>query len=455
MEKVDLIVNNAIILTMDAQEQLIEQGAMAIKDGQIMALGSVEDLQDKYAAVQTHDAGGKLLLPGFINTHAHLFQTFSRGLGKDMPFVEWLANSVRLIMPYMDEEAYYLAAMIGCMEAMQTGITTMLDYMYANVKPEFAIAVIRAFEDVGIRGIMGRGLCDREILPWGSRSTTYEPMDVCLGEIHRLQIKYQNHPRIKIAMAPTAIWGMTREGLAATAEFSRENDLLVTMHLQENSMDDDYALKEYGIRSLPLMEEVGMLNARFNIVHGIVLEAEDYQLLEQYKVSLSHNPHSNMILGSGVAPVPELLKRGIKIGLGVDGAASNDDQNMLSLMKSAALLQKVHHLDAGVMGAREVLSMATRQGAESIGFEDSIGSLEVGKKADFVLVDQMAPNMVPCYDHSTSLVYNSHPGNIDSVVINGKFVIEKGNFTSIDVEEIICHANQKASELRKLAEIVS
>ena len=366
MEIIDLLIIHAEIITMDSEDRLFKNGAIAVNNGQIVSVGEYEDLKNKYTGRQIWDANGKSIFPGFINTHTHLFQTLIKGLGKDLSFVDWLNNSVRCVMPHLDDEAIYLAAMIGCLEAVRTGTTTIVDNMYAQVRPNLSDEVIHAFEDLGIRGILARGMFDLKELPWGDTSIISEPIDLCLKNIDRLYARYKSHQLINIMLHPSAVWAMTEEGLIAAAEYSQENNLPITMHLLENNIDDEFCIEHYGKRTLPFLADIGFLSPSFIAVHGILLNSEDIKLFKQHQVKLSHNPVSNMILGTGIAPIPELLAQGIKVGLGTDGSASNDSQNLLEEMKITALLHKVNKLDASVMGAKEVLLMATRHGQKCL-----------------------------------------------------------------------------------------
>ena len=447
-ETIDLLLTHANLITQNDQRTVIEDGALAVKDGIIVALGPAADLQALFQPRKLLDAGGKWAIPGFINTHNHLFQVFMRGLGKDLPFLESMVASISKLMPFMDEESIYLGALTGCLEAIRTGTTTMLDFMYANIHPMLSDCVIQAFEDVGIRGILGRGFTDVEIFPFTNiHSRTWEPIDRILADVDRLVSRYQDHPRVKIILAPSVVWNITRQGLVATAEYSRLHDMPVTIHLLETDEDDSFCLQTYGQRTLPFMEKIGLLSPRFLGVHAIHLLPEDFDLIQRYHIKISHNPVSNMILGNGVCAVPELLRQGIQVGLGTDGAASNDSQSMLETMKTAAILQKAFTKDPAAISAQTVFSMATDLGAQSIGQDKKIGSLEIGKCADFVLVDLNKANTTPSYDLITSLVYSGSERNIYAVVVDGRLIYQDGHFTSVDEESILQRTKRKAEEL--------
>lgn len=452
MEQADLLITNARILSEEDQTLSEMDVSIAIQGGRILEIGEQKNLAGIYDARQTWDAKGKLLLPGLVNTHCHLFQTFMRSLGKELTFMDWVHRSVRLFMPLLDDEAIYLAAMIGCLEAIRTGTTTLVDYMYANVKPRNADAVLRAFDDCGIRGVLALGLTDVKQLP-GSPvpSTTYSTVEDSLLDIERMKSDYVDHPRVSFMLAPSVIWGMTRDGLADAARYAKANNMVLTMHLLETADDDRFSQENYGKRTTRMLEDIGVLDANFLAVHAVRLIEEDFDLFERYHTSVSHNPVANMILGSGVAPVCELTRRGIPVGLGTDGAASNDSQNMIEVMKSAVLLQKVHHHDPNVITARQVFRMATSEGAETIKMGDQIGTLSPGKRADIIVVDLDLPNTTPWYEPVTSLVYSGSERNVSALFIEGQLVLEAGKTTRVDEADLIRRAQQKAQELYKIA----
>lgn len=451
MNKADLLIKNASIW--HAQDQTISKtdNSILIHDGKILRIGKEKDLASQYSVIKTWDAGGKLLMPGFINTHCHLFQVIMRGLGKDLPLLDWTNKSVRSFMPLLDEEAIYLASMIGCLEAIRSGTTTLVDFMYAHVKPGMFDGVLKAFDDCGIRGVLAHGITDLERLPGSSAPTiTYAPVQKRIEELDCMRSEYKDHPRVQFMLAPSVIWGMSRDGLAEIAQYAQDQDVPVTMHILETGDDDKFSLNAYGMRTVPLLEEVGILDTKFLAVHAIQLQDEDIELFKRYNSKVSYNTVANMILGSGVAPIPRLSQAGIQIGLGTDGAGSNDSQNMFELMKSSVLLQKVHHKDPTVLSANQVFSMATSQGAAAIFQENQIGSLSAGMKADILVIDLSVPNTTPCYEPIASLVYSGNDRNINSVFIEGKQVMENGKFTNIDEEALVKKTQEKGQALYKI-----
>lgn len=447
-DKVDLIIKNARILDKKNEGCATQVDKVIIHEGRILKIEGNQDAESNYSSGKVWDAGGKLLLPGFINTHCHLFQTFMRGLGKDLTFIKWMNNSVRLLMPNMDEEAIYLAAMVGCMESIRSGVTTLVDFMYAHVKPHYADYVLKAFDDCGIRGVLARGMTDVDKLPGSSvRPASSAPVAQSLFEIDRSRAMYSHHPRISFMLAPSVIWGMTDQGLKEIAAYARENNMIVTMHILETVDDDQHSLEKYGKTTMRVLEDVGILDTDFLGVHAIRVSEDDIDLFKQYQTRISYNPLANMILGSGVAPIVALSKHGVPISLGTDGAASNDSQNLFEVMKTGALLQKVQNRDSAALSAGEIFSMATDQGAACINMQDEIGSLDEGKKADLIAVDLQRSNTTPCYDPIASLVYSGNSENISMVMVGGEIIFDQGKMTRVDEADILLRAQQKAEAL--------
>ena len=438
----DLLVTHSVVHTLDAEKRVFTNGALAVCDGVIAAVGETSDLERRFDPAHTRKANGLHLIPGLVNTHNHLFQVFARTKGKDLRFIDWVEGAVRPLINQLDEEACYLAAAIGCLEAIRSGTTTILDYMYVANRPGLCDGVLKAFDDIGLRGILGRGFNTMEQMPWGAPSTSYEPVDSALRDLERLQQITKSNPRLSIALAPGVNWSMSAEGVAASVELQRQG-MLVTLHLQENELDDEYSLKMFGQRAVPFLADAGLLGPTFLAVHAVQMPPEDMALFIEHDVAVSHNPASNMILGSGVARVTEMLNAGLRVGLATDGAASNDSQSMIEAMKLAALLQKGFLRDTSALGAQQALEMATRIGADAIGMGSLTGSLEVGKQADFVLLDMNQPNTFPVADFAAALVYAGEPGNVTAVAVDGKFIYDGGQFTHVDQTALMRRAWDK------------
>jgi 5-methylthioadenosine/S-adenosylhomocysteine deaminase len=435
---------------MDQDTKILTGHALIIKGSEIKAIEPNETIFEKYDSKKVIDGEDQFVFPGFINTHTHLFQNNLKGLGRDQLLFEWLDNSVRRAIPEIRFNDVYLAATAGCIENMRSGVTTVLDYMYAHgSQTGLDDAVVKAFDETGIRGILGRAQTDTRGFPEDVKCAVNETEDMFFADVDRLAKELNGHERITLAIAPGIIWDLTEAGFRKVRQYADKYGIRITMHLDETCDDDEYAKGEYGINAAEVLERNGLLGEDFIGVHLIQLDQKTLDILQKKGVKVSHNPVSNMIMASAVSPIPELMKRGLVISLGTDGAASNDTQNMLEVIKIAAILHKCFHQDAALLPAIEILKMATSEGAKVVGRENEIGSIETGKKADFFLFNPRNIACVPIADPITSLVYSANPTAIDTVVIHGKVVIEKGEIKTLDEDAVICNMQESAYRLRQ------
>lgn len=444
--KADIIIINAFVVTMDSQRRVLEDAAIVIVEDKVAKIGNIELLKE-YRAQKIIDAKGKFVFPGFISTHTHLFQVMLKGLGRDKTLFDWLDSSVRRAIHKIDKECCHYAALTGCIEAIRTGTTTVLDYMYCHGQPDLDIEVLNALEKIGIRGVFGRGNTNTDSFPKDIACPYKETEEMFLADVERLANEYRNHPRISIAIAPGIIWDISEEGFRKIRGLADKYKLPVTMHLVETEDDDEYTLKVKGMRTIPYLEKVGILGPDFIAVHCVHMNDEDRALLKKYDVKISHNPVSNMILASGVAPVPKYLEEGMTVSLACDGAASNDTQDMLEVIKTTALLHKVNTRNAAVVSAGEVLEMATLGGAKALQMEDRIGSIEVGKKADMFIYNPINARSIPVHDPVSTIVYSSAQPNVETTIIDGRVVLENGKFITVDEEEILHKTQEIAAKL--------
>ncbi len=447
MRKVDLIIKNAYLISMNTEREILKDACIIIEKSKIIDIGKA-NLLEKYISEKTIDAKGKVVFPGFISTHSHLFQTLLKGLGRDKLLLDWLDSSVRRAIHKIDDECCYYAALTGCIEAIKTGTTTILDYMYCHGKEGLDDSIIRAFEDLGIRGILGRGFTDTSKFPEEFGCAYHDTEQKFFDDVRRLNKKYKNHSRIGMALAPGIIWDNTEDGYKEIRKIADELNIPITMHLLETEDDDKYCLDDRGMKTVPYLEKMGILGPDFIAVHCIHMSDEDIELFKKYDVKISHNPVSNMVLAAGVAPIPRFIEEGLTISLACDGSASNDTQNILEVMKMTTLLQKVTHRDAKLLPSSSVLEMATLGGAKSINKLDSLGSIEVGKNADIVIYNPYKSSIsIPIHDPISSLIYSSTPNNIETSIIDGKVVMENNQITTIDEEKVLYKTQQIASKL--------
>ena len=425
-EKYDLIIRNATIYTMDQDRRVINRGSLAVRGDRIASIGQ-EDLTGLYPAGQVIDADGMILLPGFINTHIHIFQSFLKGLGADHRLIEWLNLSALPFGKIMTPRQHELAARLACMEALKSGCTTLCEFFYTDQDPELAYACIEGMQSTGIRSVFIRTFQDTGE-EYGMPSVFIEPADKAMREVSLLRKRYKEDDMLSIWTGPDVTWSTTKEGYQTMLEYCLSENVRYSMHLKETEVENEMCLRTYGKDIVDLLEEIGFLTDRMLAVHCVNLTERDIKRFSEYGVSISHNPAPNLYLGSGIPPIPESLRAGVNVALGTDGAASNNSTDMLETMKLAALIQKGIHRDASVISADQVIRMATCGGAKAIGMENMVGTLEAGKKADMILFDPRHLKSFPDHDAEATVVYASSEENIDTTIVNGKIVYHRGSF---------------------------
>jgi 5-methylthioadenosine/S-adenosylhomocysteine deaminase len=443
----DLLIVNACIISMDNAHRVINDGAIAILGDRISAIGESQDILSRFTGKRTIDGKGKYLYPGFISTHTHLFQTMLKGLGRDMPLFEWLDSSVRRALRNFDEETIYYAALLGLIEAVRSGTTTVTDYQYCHSAPGIDESVIQAYLDLQVRGVICKTHTKVGGFPPEIAFDYIETEDDHFREVESLCIKYRDHPLIGMSLGPGIIWDQAREGLRRTREIADHFKIPITMHLVETESDDEYAMKTYGMSSVDFLESCGILGPDFVAVHAVHVTDDDIRRFRDYGVKISHCPVSNMLLASGTAPLRRYIEEGITVSLACDGAASNDTQDMLDVMRVTALLHKLVNRDASVASAPDVLGMATIGGARALGMEGRVGSLEEGKMADMFIWSANDCRSVPVNDPISALVYSSDSRNIETTIIGGKVVLDEGVLVAMDEKEVLRKAQSLAESL--------
>ncbi len=443
------LLKNGIIVTVNPDREVFFKGAIAIKDDKIVEVGPSEELEKKYTDCEkVTDLGGKVVFPGFVNTHNHLFQTLLRGLGDDMVLKDWLSTMTFPAATNLTQDDCYHGAMLGLMEGIYSGITTNLDYMYPHPRTDLDDGVIRAMRELGIRGIFGRGCMDTGE-KYGVHPGIMQTREQIEKEVRYCFEKYHNcdNGRIKVWVAPAAMWSNTRENLQNLWKITNEYKSGFTVHISETEFDRDAAEDLHGKPDIDAMIDMGICGPNVLMVHCVHLTDEDIKKCEKYDLKISHNVCSNMYLSSGVCRIPDLLKAGVTCSLGVDGAASNNANDMVELMKNTALLQKVATRDPLSMTAEKVVEMATIDGARAVGLEKEIGSLEAGKKADLVVFDPYeCVKAVPLHNPCSTLVYSASLKNITDVMVDGREIMKDGVILTVKDEKAELKAAQKAAE---------
>lgn len=453
METVDTLVLGGYVVTVDEADHEYLDGALAIRDGRLVAVGQTADVAQRYEAPTIINASGKCIFPGLVNTHTHLFQTFMKGLGEGIHVHEWLKLVTTPGFLQMAPDDFYLSAIVGCMEAVRSGTTTLVEYMYPNPHHEAGDAVLAALVDSGVRALLGRSVADigdNEGYPVTAYyADLLEPLDGALEDCARLAraCRERGEDRVTFCLAPPNMRCVEPETFGIFQAFAREHGCIITMHTCETVRDDEIIGARHGLRAIEWLESLGFLAPNFLAVHCVHLIEDGIRRFAQNDVRVSYNPVSNMYLGNGVAPVARLLEEGVIVSLGVDGAASNNSQNMLEAVKTGVLLQRAATQNPGVMSGREALRMATIEGARAIGMADEIGSLEVGKRADVLIADFLKPISAPYYNPVSTLVFSSSPQVVDTVMVEGRVVLQDGRFTELNERELLLRAQKAGHRL--------
>ncbi|RPI88269.1 MAG: amidohydrolase [Chloroflexi bacterium] len=441
MNSVDLLLVNALIVTQDDRRTILPNAAIAINAGRIVALGPTEELIPVYQAKETIDLSGKIIFPGMINTHDHLFQVATKGLGEDMYVQDWVTVVTAPTAAKITPEEMYIFCLTGCLELIHSGVTSLVDMSYTAHTFGLHDENIRAICESGLRGRYTTTISDFG-LEYGILPELIKPIDWYINEYERLLEKYSSNDRIGIWASIGAIYTITGEGLKRLLDFSQQTGTRNVMHINENFLDNLCSLERFGKKNIPFLAGEGFLRPELLAIHCVDLDDDDIDILSRHDVKVSYNPVSNQYLGSGIPHMMKMQKAGLTIGIGVDGAGSNNSQDMIETLKAGALLQKVGARDASVVDAQQILDWATRGGARVLGLEDEIGSLEPGKRADLFVVAPNTSKVVPIHDPVASLVYSCGEENVVMTIADGKILMRDRIIQHIDEPETIRRCQQ-------------
>lgn len=436
-QQVDLLVLGGTIVTMNQNRDVIKDGGVAVKGGRIVAIGSRSEITASYVARQTVQAKGRTIIPGLINGHTHVPMVLFRGLADDLDLQEWLT---KYIFPAeaknVTEEFVRVGTRLGLAEMIRGGTTTYCDMYY------FEDAIADETAKAGMRAVLGETVID---FPVADNKTNAEAM----AYVARFVKRWQGHELIVPAIAPHAPYTVSEEHLRAARAFSDSTGAPIVTHISETKREVDDSVKAHGATPIAYLERIGFLNNRVIAAHVVWPQGTDTAILKQRGVGVVHNPQSNMKLAAGVSPVPQMLKEGVQVGLGTDGAASNNDLSMWEEMDSAAKLHKVISGDPKVMSAQEAFELATIGGAAALHLEKEIGSLEVGKRADLVIVESDALNQIPSYNLYSDLVYATKASDVQTVIINGRIVMRDQKLLTLNEAAIKASAEAFRNQIAK------
>ena len=430
-ERADLVIAGGTVVTMDADRRILEDGAVAVKSDQIVAVGKRAEIEAKYAAASHIDAVGHLVLPGFINGHTHVPMTLLRGLKDDVTLDVWLKN---YIFPAeaknVSEDFVRWGTRLAAAEMIRSGVTTFADMYY------FEDAIAEETKAAGMRGILGETWLD---FPVPDNKNEAE----AAAYTEKFLKRWQGDPLIHGAVAPHSIYLCSEKTLHDVQALAQKYHAPILIHVAEIKKELDDSLAKNGATPVQYMNRIGFLGPDVVAAHCIWVDATDRKLLAEKGVGCIHNPSSNMMLASGVAPVMEERAAGVAVGLGTDGpAGSNNDLNLMEEIDLAAKLQKISKMDPRALGAQSVVEMATIEGAKAVHLETEIGSLEAGKKADLILINLGEPNAVPMYDVYSQLAYALKASDVDTVVIGGRVVMRDRKLLTLHESEILAKARE-------------
>jgi len=427
----DLIVAGGMVVTMDGQRSIYDDGAVAVTGDTIVAVGPRAEIEARYTASQTIDAKNKLVLPGFINGHTHVPMTLFRGIHDDVTLNDWL---YKYIFPAeaknVTEEFVRWGTRLAAAEQIRSGVTTFADMYY------FEDAVAEETKAAGMRGVLGETFID---FPAPDNKTNA----AMLAYTEKFLEKWQGDPLIHAAPAPHSIYTCSQKTLQDAATLARKYHAPILIHVAEMKKELDDSLKQNGMSPVQYLEKIGVLGPDVVAAHCIFVDEADRKTLAQRQVGCVHNPSSNMMIASGVAPVPEMRAAGIAIGLGTDGpAGSNNDLDLMEEIDLAAKLAKITRMDPLAINAKAVVEMATIDGAKALHMDKEIGSLEKGKKADLILIGLDEPNAVPMYDVYAQLAYALKASDVEAVIIGGRVVMRDRKLLTVNEQEAIAKARE-------------
>jgi 5-methylthioadenosine/S-adenosylhomocysteine deaminase len=433
----DIVIHNGTVVTVNPDFDIFENGMVCIRNGCLRAVEAQPDNAPLPAARETIDACGGIVMPGLVNSHTHLPMTLFRGLADDLPLAEWLNGHIfPAEQAHIHPESVYWASLLACAELVLSGTTTCCDGYFLEEH------VARAVRDFGLRAVLGQGVID---FPVPGVVDPKENIRQAAAFVERWQGLCD---RIIPSVFCHSPYTCSSETLSTAKKLARQYELLYQIHVAETRRECDEIRAAHQVTPVQYLDRLNILDDRTLLVHGVWLEPADIDLIAARGVAVSHNPESNMKLGCGTAPVPQLMAAGITVALGTDGCASNNNLDLIQEMDTTAKLHKAVSADPLVMDAATVLKMATVDGARAVGLGRQIGSLEVGKQADLIILNTGCPHMVPMYHPVSHLVYSAKGSDVRDVIVGGKILVRNGRLTSMNLDEIM-------ARVRRLAEAVA
>ena len=436
-DAIDLIIEGDYVVTMDDDGNVIADGAIAVDGGLIIAMGSADEINARYTANGHLPGDNRIVMPGLINGHSHAAMTLLRGVADDLALLDWLVNYIfPAEVEFVDAEFVRIGTELACWEMIRGGTTTFVDMYYY---PEIIAQVV---ESCGLRAFVSATVIDQ-------RSPDAENAADSLKKGMAFVDNWKGrNDRIMPIYGPHANYTLNVEQLVATRAAANDAGIPISIHMSESPYELEYSKQNYGMTSIELFESIGFLDGPTIGAHVVWPTEAEIGILAERKVGVIHNPTSNMKIASGISPVTDMLTAGVLVGLGTDGAASNNDLDMWEEMRLAALLQKVDKMDPEVLSASTVLRMATSGGAKAVGLGDKVGMLSVGMRADVIQVSFDDVHFVPTYDVISHLVYVADEQDVASVTVDGKLLMRDGEFLTINTERVAKEATEIAARIQ-------
>ena len=444
-DTVDLLIDNAVVLTLDDQRRLIWDGAIAISGKEIVDVGSSADLKDKYQPVATINSRNKLAMPGLINSHSHISGALSRGMINDVAFAPWLDKKRYISSQALDEESYYVSTMLICLEMLKSGTTCFVDCgTFAGLEGVAA----RAIAEIGIKAVLASS--------HGREETPVEE-ELARGEAFIARYNGSADGRIQAWLYLLRVSAVPDELCRQAAQLAKKKAVGILIHASVTADDVERCVEMYGVTPIERMNSLGCLRPNFLAAHMGWITEREMHLLKETGSSITHCPSASMKCAYGslsMGKFPELIAMGVNVGLGSDGPSASSFQDMVRVMHLAAVGHKEARLDPRVITPEEAVAMATVNNARALLWEDRIGSLEVGKRADIVLFDLMRPEWVPWNEKNivSNLVYSASGSSVDTVIIDGKVVVEDGVVTTVDEREVLEKAQRASRKVHEVAD---
>ena len=434
--RVSLIVTHATVITVDAQRRVIDDGAVAIDGTRIADVGRAAEIAARYRAADTIDASGSVDMPGLINTHTHAPMVLFRGLADDLALMDWLQKYIfpaeaKTVSP----EFVRVGTRLAALEMIESGTTTYTDMYY------FEDEIARATKAAGLRGVLGETIIQ---FPAPDAKTPAES----LARTERFAAEFAHDDLITPAVAPHAMYTLDADTLKACRSLADRLHIPVIIHLAETRDEVKTSNEKYHLTPTAFLDSIGFWGPRTIAAHAVHVTPEDIQILARRHVGVSHNPESNMKLASGAAPVPAMRSAGIAVGLGTDGAASNNDLDMFEAMRQAVFLHKLVTGDPRAIPAPAAIEMATIDGARALGMERDIGSLEAGKLADLLVVSMASARQTPMYDAQSHIVYVTRGDDVRTTIVNGKVLMRDRKVLTLDAPRVLADARAYAAKVR-------